>query len=179
MGILTTCKWHSSQYLFGEAIRLRRLNQRKDDYLSSLNRLKHDYLSSLNRLKEKTIRSKFPFNMTNDMIALASNWEDRLRPPKCDKKEDQQVWATSFPHLLTLTQCFPTFFRSRPTFNASFIVRPTIRMTKINSYLRPASLLLFTWNQQTNNLPIVIVAYLHFPTSRGVRTEIVDATQHI
>ena len=28
----------------------------------------------------------------------------RLRPPKCDKKEDPQVWATSFPHLLTLTQ---------------------------------------------------------------------------
>ena len=42
--------------------------------------------------------------MTNDMIALASNWEDRLRPPKCDKKEDPQVCATSFPHLLTPTQ---------------------------------------------------------------------------
>ena len=42
--------------------------------------------------------------MSNDMIALASNWEDRLHPPKCDKKEDPQVWATSFPHLLTLTQ---------------------------------------------------------------------------
>jgi len=56
--------------LFGEAIRLRRLNQRRDDYLSSLN-----------RLKEKAIRSKLPLNMTNDMIALASNWEDRLRPP--------------------------------------------------------------------------------------------------
>ena len=79
--------------LFGEAIRLRRLNQRKDDYLSSLN-----------RLKEKTIRSKFPLNMINDMIALASNWEDRLRPPKCDKKGDPQVWAKSFPNLLTLTQ---------------------------------------------------------------------------
>ena len=79
--------------LFGEAIRLRRLNQRKDDYLSSLN-----------RLKEKAIRSKFPLNMTNDMIALASNWEDRLRPLKCDKKEDPHVWATIFPHLLTLTQ---------------------------------------------------------------------------
>jgi len=38
------------------------------------------------------------------MIALASNWKDRLRPPKCDKKEDLQVWATSFPHLLTLIQ---------------------------------------------------------------------------
>ena len=34
--------------------------------------------------------------MSTDMIALASNWEDRLRPPKCDKKEDPQVWATSF-----------------------------------------------------------------------------------
>ena len=65
-------------------------------------------------------------------------------------------------------------------FNAGFIVWPTIRyMTKINSYVRPASLLLFTWNQQTTNLPIVIVAYLQFPTSRGVRTEIVNATQHI
>jgi len=41
--------------------------------------------------------------MTNDMIALASNWEDPARPPKCDKKEDPQIWATSFPHLLTLT----------------------------------------------------------------------------
>ena len=38
------------------------------------------------------------------MMALASHWEDRLRPPKCDKKEDPQVWVTSFPHLLTLTQ---------------------------------------------------------------------------
>jgi len=79
--------------LFGEAIRLWRLNQRKDDYLSSLN-----------RLKEKAIRSKFRLNVTSDMIALASNWEDRLRPPKCDKKDDPQVWATSFLHLLTLTQ---------------------------------------------------------------------------
>jgi len=26
-----------------------------------------------------------------------------------------------------LEQCFPTFFSSRPTFNASFIVRPTMR----------------------------------------------------
>ena len=54
--------------LFGEVIILRRLNQRKDDYLSSLN-----------RLKEKAIRSKFPLNMANDKIALASNWEDRRR----------------------------------------------------------------------------------------------------
>jgi len=34
---------------------------------------------------------------------MASNWEERIRPPKCDKKDDPQVWATSFPHLITLT----------------------------------------------------------------------------
>jgi len=28
--------------------------------------------------------------------------------------------------LCVLGQCFPTFFSSRPTFNASFIVRPTM-----------------------------------------------------
>ena len=31
-----------------------------------------------------------------------------------------------------LDQCFPTFFSSRPTFNASFIVRPTMRYDQTN-----------------------------------------------
>jgi len=35
--------------------------------------------------------------MTNDMIAMTSNWEERLRPQKCDKKDDPQVWGTSSP----------------------------------------------------------------------------------
>jgi len=35
--------------------------------------------------------------MTNDMIAVVSNREEILRPSKCDAKDDQQVWATSFP----------------------------------------------------------------------------------
>jgi len=48
--------------------------------------------------------------MTNDMIALASNWGYRLRPPKCNRKKDPQFWAISFLHLLTLTQWFLTFF---------------------------------------------------------------------
>jgi len=42
--------------------------------------------------------------MTNDMIAMASNWEKRLWAPKGEKKDDPQVWATSFPHLITLTK---------------------------------------------------------------------------
>jgi len=72
--------------LFGETIRLRRLNQRKDDYLSSLN-----------RLREKAIRSKFPLNMTNDMIALASNWEDRLRPQNATRKKTYWFGLHLFP----------------------------------------------------------------------------------
>ena len=42
--------------------------------------------------------------MTNGMIALVSNWEEKLRSPKCDKKDDPRVWATSFPHLITRTE---------------------------------------------------------------------------
>ena len=77
--------------LFGEAIRMRRLNQRKEDYLCSLN-----------RLTEKAIRSSFSLDMTNDMITMASNWEERLWAPKGEKKDDPHVWTTSFPHLITL-----------------------------------------------------------------------------
>jgi len=65
---------------------LRRLNQRKKDYLSSLN-----------RLKEKAIRSNFPVDMTNDVIATASNWEERLRPPKCDKKNAHKLLLHQSP----------------------------------------------------------------------------------
>jgi len=34
--------------------------------------------------------------MTNDMEAMASTWEKRLRPPKCDRKDGRQVRAASF-----------------------------------------------------------------------------------
>jgi len=53
-------------------------------------------------LKLKVICSNSPLDTTNDMIAMASNWEERLRPPKCDKKDDPQVWATiltNYKHL--------------------------------------------------------------------------------
>jgi len=42
--------------------------------------------------------------MTNDMIAMASNWEERLLAPKDEKNDDPQVWRTSFPLLITLTK---------------------------------------------------------------------------
>ena len=67
------------------------------------------------------------------MIALASAWEDRLRPPKSDKKEDPQVWATSFPHLLTLTQ-------KEKKLNPKAMItykRPTTIGQKVNELQRP------------------------------------------
>jgi len=51
--------------LVGEAIRLRRLNQRKEGYLNSLN-----------RFREKAIRSNVMLEMTNDMIAMPWNWRE-------------------------------------------------------------------------------------------------------
>ena len=60
--------------------------------------------ATLNRLKEKAIRSSFPLDMTNDMIAMASHWEERIHAPKGDKKDDPQVWDTSFLYLITLNK---------------------------------------------------------------------------
>jgi len=57
--------------LFGEAIGLRRLNQ-----------MKEDYLSSLNRLNEKAIRSNFTLDMTNDMIAMGIKLRNKATVPK-------------------------------------------------------------------------------------------------
>jgi len=37
------------------------------------------------------------------MIAMASNWEEKLSPRKCEKKCNPQIWTTSFPHLLALS----------------------------------------------------------------------------
>jgi len=42
--------------------------------------------------------------MANYMIAIASNWEEILRPPKCDKKDNPQVWSASFINLLISTR---------------------------------------------------------------------------
>ena len=42
--------------------------------------------------------------MRNDTVAMASCWEERLRPPKWHENKDPQFWAVYLPHLLTLTQ---------------------------------------------------------------------------
>ena len=62
--------------LYGESIRLRRLNEKSEDYQQSLQ-----------RLKDKALRSGFPQNMTHNMIELASTWEERLRPTSSKRKK--------------------------------------------------------------------------------------------
>jgi len=37
-------------------------------------------------------------------MAMAFKWEEILPSPKCDKKEEPQLWDTSSPHLITLHQ---------------------------------------------------------------------------
>jgi len=82
-----------NQFIFGEAIRLRRLNERKEDYLTSLK-----------RLQNKAKISKFPVNMTNDMITLVSKRENRLNPRNPNDKKNYSVWPTFFPNLLRVTK---------------------------------------------------------------------------
>ena len=69
-----------------------------------LSQRKEDYLSSLNQFKEKAIRSYFPLDNINGMIAITSNWEERPWSPKCNNKEALHVWDTSLLHLITLTK---------------------------------------------------------------------------
>ena len=72
--------------LFGQAIWLRRLNQKKEDYLSSLN-----------WLKDNAIHSSFPLDMTNDMTTMTSNWEERLRAPNAKRKMTHKFGLHLFP----------------------------------------------------------------------------------
>lgn len=51
----------------------------------------------LKQIQRKSDPFKFPLGHDNDIIAMPSNWGERLRLPKCDKKDHSQVWATPFP----------------------------------------------------------------------------------
>jgi len=54
--------------------------------LKSLNKKTRDCLTKLSRLE--AIRPDFTSDLINDMITMASKWEERLPPPECNKKGD-------------------------------------------------------------------------------------------
>jgi len=63
--------------------------------LGRLNQKIENNKEASNRLKEKVIRSNLSLETTNDMIGMASSWEERPRPQKCDEKDDPQVRVTA------------------------------------------------------------------------------------
>ncbi|MEC8567306.1 MAG: hypothetical protein VXY56_03310, partial [Pseudomonadota bacterium] len=78
--------------IYGESIRLRRLNERHDIYLKSIE-----------SLKLKCLKSNFDKRIVRKMINIAKTWTTRFGPPIPKRNERTCVWATSFPSLLKLS----------------------------------------------------------------------------
>ena len=80
--------------IFSEAVRLRRLNERQEDYLNSIN-----------ELKDKCLSSRFNKKVTQNMIQKVSTWTERFGPNNQKKQTEKNPvpWATGFPQFLQLT----------------------------------------------------------------------------
>nr|CAB3263300.1 uncharacterized protein LOC108950347 [Phallusia mammillata] len=85
--------WIFRGIVFGECIRLRRLNEMHDLYRSSLC-----------DLEAKCRRSCFPFKVYSAIITAAAQWKERFAPPTSRLRNEKRiVWATSFTNILRLT----------------------------------------------------------------------------
>jgi hypothetical protein len=80
--------------VFSESTRMRRLNERDEDYRMAIE-----------KLEDKCIKSGFDKNLVKDMVNLTKQWKDRFSPPIVSKpkSESRLVWTTQFPKLLKLT----------------------------------------------------------------------------
>ena len=81
--------------LKGECLRMRRLNERNEDFQSSLV-----------RLKDKAILSNFPKKLTNRIITTASSWSSRFPPDLTTPTSSKEIlaWSTAHPSLLKLSE---------------------------------------------------------------------------
>ena len=77
--------------IFSEAVRLRRLNERHEDYINSIK-----------ELKDKCLSSGFNKKVTQTMIEKVSTWTERFGPTNHKKKTEKSPipWATNFPQFL-------------------------------------------------------------------------------
>ena len=75
-------------------MRLRRLNERQEDYQNSIN-----------ELKDKCLSSGFNKKVTQTMIQKVSTWTERFGPTNQKKQTEKNPipWATGFPQFLQLT----------------------------------------------------------------------------
>ena len=80
--------------IFSESIRLRRLNEKDENYVNSVE-----------RLKQKCLKSGFNRKLVLKMTNITKMWTDRFAPPKSSLKDHQRktIWTTSFPGLLKLS----------------------------------------------------------------------------
>ena len=117
--------------VFGEAVRLRRLNERKSDYLKSLV-----------NIKDKCFRSNFNQKMTENMLKIAKYWEDRFEPKH---KKNRIVWATQFTKLLQLSNQ-----EKKLKLKAAIVYKnPTTLATKLTNYKKLSQILPNTDNRSS------------------------------
>ena len=82
--------------VFGESVRLRRLNETNELYLKDLK-----------RLKKKCIDSYFNKKVVEKIINSAKTWTDRFRSKSLNKNKTTDpmlMWASAFSNLLHLLQ---------------------------------------------------------------------------
>ena len=80
--------------VFGEAVRLRRLNESQEFYEKSLQ-----------QLRIKCLNSNFDKKIVDQILGTAKTWTDRFKSKSNNSKREfkKQVWATSFTNCITLT----------------------------------------------------------------------------
>ena len=79
--------------VFGEAVRLRRLNE---SYTY--------YVERLTRLRTKCFKSNFNMGMVDDKLTKAKNWTDRFGPKSSKEHKDNiLVWPLAFKNILKYT----------------------------------------------------------------------------
>jgi len=74
------------------------------------------------------------------MVATESKWEKSLCPPKCDRKDEPHIWATSLPHLLIVSN-------NKNCLNIEAMV--TKDLPRIDTY-QPITFILVYIGQKTN-----------------------------
>ena len=78
--------------IFSESIRLRRLNEKQENYSAAIE-----------RLRTKCLKSNFNRKLVRNMINITQSWTNRFSPSETKHRERKTVWASSFPDLLKLS----------------------------------------------------------------------------
>ena len=109
--------------VFSESTRMRRPNERDQDYELSID-----------RLEQKCLKSGFNKHLVTDMVKITRQWKERFSPPVTnnDRNVPRTVWPTQFPKLLKLS-------KKEKSLNPSATVtykRPSTLSAQLTNYRR-------------------------------------------